>query len=75
MAPAAAVKNIQSLLISTDKSGTQDHSTLLAVYKRFDALLEEQNISRPAVILFHGDYSWFDLDMLTFLREKKIIHH
>ena len=72
MAPELAVQNIQNLLISTNDSGSQDHTTLLAAYKTFDAYLEESNITRPVVVLSDGHSSRFDLDVLTFLQNKQI---
>ena len=44
MAPQAAVEKITNLLISTNDSGSQDHTFLLAAYKKFHKYLEEITI-------------------------------
>ena len=54
MAPKEAVKRIPNLLISTNDSGSQDHSTLLSPYQMFDLYLDENNIKRPVVVLSDG---------------------
>ena len=48
MAPQAAVEKITNLLISTNDSGSQDHTFLLAAYKKFHKYLEEITIIHPA---------------------------
>ena len=44
MAPKEAVEGIANLLISTNASGSQNHSTLLNAYQMFDLYLDENNI-------------------------------
>lgn len=72
MAPKEAVEKIPNLLISTNDSGSQDHSTLLSAYEMFDHYLDENSIQRPVVVLSDGHSSRFDSDVLTFLRNKNI---
>ena len=40
----ATVEKILNFLISTNESGSQDHTTLQAAYKKFGKYLEENNI-------------------------------
>ena len=72
MAPREAVEKIKHLLVSTSENGSQDHKTLLAAYKKFDAYLTEKNIERPVVILSDGHSSRFDLDVMLFLRSRQM---
>lgn len=66
MAPPEAVKIIPHLLISTNDSGSHDHTTLLASYKEFNSYLEEKEIVKPVVVCSDGHSSRFDADVLSF---------
>ena len=68
MAPQEAVDKIQNLLISNTERGSQDHTSLLAAYKKFDQYLSSHNI----VILSDGHTSRFDYEVLKFLKEKSM---
>ena len=68
MAPKEAVERIPNLLICTNGSGSQDHSTLLSAYQMFDLYLDENNIKRPVAVLSDGHSSRFDSDV--FKRQK-----
>ena len=72
MAPKVAVERILNLLISTNDSDSQDHSTLLSAYQMFNYYLNKSNIKQPLVVLSDHHYSRFDSDVLTFLRGKNI---
>ena len=63
--------NIPHLLISTNDSGSQDHTTLLAAYKEFDSYLEEKGIEKPVVVLSDGHASRFDTNVFSYLRNAK----
>ena len=70
MTPKEAVELIPNFLISSNDSGSQDHSTLLSAYQMFDCYLDESNIKHPVFVLSDGHSSRFDSDALPFLRGK-----
>ena len=59
MAPQEAVDKIHDLLISNTERGSQDHTSLLASYKKFDKYLSSHNIERPVVIFIRWPYFTF----------------
>ena len=71
MAPKEAVESIPNLLISSTENGFQTGKTCHSFYKHFDKHLEEKQIERPVVVLTDGHSSRFDVDVLTFCRQKK----
>ena len=72
MAPKEAVERIPNLLISTNDSGSQDHSILLSAYQMFDCYLDKNNINQPVVVISDGHSPRFGSDVLTFLRGKNV---
>lgn len=72
MAPPAAVEKISELLISVTDKGSQDANSLMACYKLFDQYLDENNVTRPVVLLSDGHSSRFSFDGLSFLKSKGI---
>ena len=72
MAPPAAVENISNLLISVTEKGSQDANSLMACYKLFDQYLNENNVTRPVVLLSDGHSSRFSFEGLSFLKTKEI---
>ena len=72
MAPAAAVQNIDHLLITTSEHGTSEHGTSdtdtsMAACNEFDKYLTEHDIERPIVLMSDGHSSRYDFDTLQFL--------
>ena len=75
MAPAAAVKKIPNLLISTTEHGSQTHESLLAAYKSLNAYLSSKNVAHPVVIIADGHSSRFDTKVLKFLKNSNMRLH
>ena len=73
MAPKEAVERIPELLISATDNGFRTGKTCHSFYQHFDKYLDENNIERPVVVLTDWHSSRFDVDVLKFCREKKIL--
>ena len=70
MAPKEAVENIKNLLVSTTKSGYQDHQTCLETYKLLNRITA--NKKRPIVILTDGHSSRFNPEVMKYCRKKQL---
>ena len=73
MAPSEAVKSIKNLLVSNTENGFQTGKSCKSFYELFDKHLTRNNIERPVVVLTDGHSSRFDLDVLRYCAEKKIL--
>ena len=72
MAPKKAVNNIPNLMVSVNKSGVSDNTTLLAAYKELSRHLNAINTTRPVIVLADGHGSRFDEKVLAFLEENQM---